>query len=117
MSKKIITPESEIIEQTALTLAASFYEIGRSQGLTSKHKNARKYAKANFEQFIPRAIEHLLEMLSNPSFDPKAKELIYTAIMERANNEELRQLFPSETANDKHLNNFELPKNFLEQFK
>jgi hypothetical protein len=114
--KKIITPESEIIEQTALTLAASFYEVGRSSGLQSKHKNARSYAKANMELFIPRALEHLLEMLGNPSFPQDGKDLIYRAIMERSNDDDMRTLFPSDTQNDIHLNNFQLPKDFMEQY-
>lgn len=112
--KKIVAPESEIIEQTALELACVFYEAGRSSGLTSKHKNARAYAKANLEVFLPKAIEYLVSMLGNPQFDPKAKELIYNALMERTNNEDMRTLFPSDTENDRHLNNFELPKDFME---
>jgi len=112
--KKIVAPESEIIEQTALELACVFFEAGRSSGLTSKHKDARAYAKANLEVFLPKAIEYLVSMLGNPQFDPKAKELIYKAIMERTNDESMRTLFPSETENDAHLNNFELPKDFME---
>lgn len=113
---RIVKPESEIIEQTALELAATFYEAGRSSGLTSKHKDARAYAKANLELFIPKSIEYLTSMLGNPQFDPKAKELIYQALLERANDQDMRELFPSDTENDKHLNNFKLPKEFMEQY-
>ena len=37
---KIHKPESELIEHTAMKLAAAFYETGKSQGLTSKYKDA-----------------------------------------------------------------------------
>lgn len=91
---KVIKPESEIIEQTALQLAATFYEIGRGQGLTSKYKNARLYAKANFEKFIPKALDVLHEMLGNSSTSEDQKELIYTALIERANDPSLNSIFP-----------------------
>lgn len=91
---KVIKPESEIIEQTALELAATFYEICRGQGLTSKYKNARLYAKANFEKFIPKALDTLTAMLGNLSTPENQKELIYKAILERANDPSLNSIFP-----------------------
>ena len=60
---KTIVPKYTVIEQTAIQLAACFYEAGRSSGLKSKHKNARAYAKANLERFIPKAIDILTTML------------------------------------------------------
>lgn len=89
LSRKIVTPQSILIEQTALAIAAEYYEIGRSQGLKSKHKNARAYARANVEKFIPLAVENLLKMLSLPHVPQEQKDLIYDAIMERTNDPEL----------------------------
>lgn len=89
LEKKIITPESLLIEKTALDLACSFYEIGRSQGLKSKYKNAKQYAKKNLEQFIPKAIEVLIDMLSKDHVPEDQKSLIYSALMERTNDKDL----------------------------
>lgn len=85
MSKINYEPKSSLIEKTASALATEFYEIGRSQGLTSKYKNHRAYARANLEKFIPKAIEYLITMLGNPSFPELAKAEIYEALMERHN--------------------------------
>lgn len=94
--KKIVTPTHTLIEKTALELAATWYEIGRSQGLTSKHKNARKYAKANLEKFIPNAIEILLQMLvPNSNATEAMKAEIYEALMERHNDPELCAVLPN----------------------
>jgi len=90
MSKlKIIEPHSILIEETALKFAAAYYEVGRSQGLTSKFKNARAFAKANVERFIPMAVQTLMDMLSNPSTPETQKEMIYQAFTERANDPDL----------------------------
>jgi len=90
MSKlKIIEPHSILIEETALKFAATYYEVGRSQGLTSKFKNARAFAKANVERFIPMAVQTLMDMLSNPSTPETQKEMIYQAFTERANDPDL----------------------------
>lgn len=89
LEKNIVTPQSLLIEQTALSMAASYYEVGRSQGLTSKFKNARAFAKANVERFIPMAVQTLMDMLSNPSTPETQKEMIYQAFTERANDPDL----------------------------
>jgi len=86
---KIIEPHSILIEETALKFAATYYEVGRSQGLTSKFKNARAFAKANVERFIPMAVQTLMDMLSNPSTPETQKEMIYQAFTERANDPDL----------------------------
>lgn len=86
---KIIEPHSILIEETALKFAAAYYEVGRSQGLTSKFKNARAFAKANVERFIPMAVQTLMDMLSNPSTPETQKEMIYQAFTERANDPDL----------------------------
>lgn len=91
MSKlnKIITPQSVLIEKTALEFATTYYEVGRSQGLTSKYKNAKAFAKANVEKFIPKAVETLIDMMGNPACPQEQKDLIYDAFMERSNDPEL----------------------------
>lgn len=89
LEKKLIKPESLVIEKTALELAAIFYEAGRSSGLTSKHKDARSFAKANVEQFIPKAIELLMDIISKDSTPQDQRDLIYDAFLERSNDKEL----------------------------
>lgn len=86
---KIVTPQSLLIEKTALELAANFLEIGKGQGLTSKHKDARAYAKANVEKFIPKAVELLMDIIANPATSQEQKDFIYDAFMERTNDENL----------------------------
>ena len=49
VQNQAVAPHSILIEQTALELAATYYEVGRSQGLTSKFKDARAFAKANIK--------------------------------------------------------------------
>src|ERR1700677_3109797 len=86
LEKKIVKPNNILIEKVAGEFAAVFYEIGRSQGLTSKYKSARAYARANMEKFIPKAIEHLIECLGPKStLPPEAKEEIYDCLMDRVN--------------------------------
>src|SRR4051812_39706072 len=91
MSKfnKIITPASILIEKTAGELAATMYEAGRSSGMTSRYKNARAYARANLERFIPKAVELLIDIMSRPNTPPDQKELIYQALMERTNDQQV----------------------------
>lgn len=79
------TPTLKLIEHVAAEMAAVFYETGRSQGMTSKYKNARVYAMNNLEKFIPHAIKHLMTMLGNPSISAEMKEEIYDCLMERVN--------------------------------
>lgn len=83
MSK--LLPQSVIIEKTALSFAAEMYEDCRSKGMTSKFKNARAYAKANFEMYIPAAINILLDMLNSPTVSAHEKDEIMLAMQERIN--------------------------------
>lgn len=78
-----------LIEKTAAELAATFYEACRSSGMTSKHKNARSYAKANIEKFIPKAIELLMSMMTMDHISDVLKNEIYEAFLERSNDPEL----------------------------
>ncbi len=109
LQPKLITPQSLVIEKTALDLAAVFYEAGRSSGLKSKHKNARAFAKANVERFIPKAVELLMDILGKDSTPADQKEMIYEALMERANDVELSNCgipafkVPIDYKSDKHV--------------
>lgn len=89
MNKILQAPKSVIIEKTALELAATWYEIGRGQGMTSRYKNAREYAKNNFKTFIPKAVEILTEMLGKPNVSEHEKQEIYIALLERVNDPDL----------------------------
>lgn len=89
LERKLITPQSLVIEKTALELATAYHEAGRSSGLISKHKNAKAFAKANVEKFIPKAIEILMQILSNPATPQEQRDLIYDAFMERSNDPDL----------------------------
>lgn len=86
---KIVKPESELIEHTAMKLATAFYEAGRSQGLTSKYKDAKGYALRHVKEFTPLAINYLMDMLGKSSTPQDQKDAIYDAIMERTNDVEL----------------------------
>lgn len=93
---KIVTPKSILIEETALSLATTWYEIGRGQGLTSKHKDAKAYAKANLEKFIPNSVAILIDMLKPTSNCIKEmRDMIYEAFMERHNDPELLNVLPN----------------------
>lgn len=93
---KIITPKQTIIEQTAASLAATFYEVGRGQGLTSKYKSARAYARANLNKFIPKATDLLMDMLKPTSnCTEEMRNMIYEAFMERVNDPGLCEIMPN----------------------
>ena len=108
--KKIIKPHSSLIENVAANIAAEFYEIGRTQGLHSKHKTPRAYARANFEKFIPNAVKHLMDMLGSSMVSENEKQAIYDALLERANDSDLSIL---DSVKKPSVNNFKLPDNFL----
>lgn len=94
LQPKLIKPESTLIEKTALELAASFWEIGRGQGLKSKYKDAKSYAKAYVVKFIPKAVDVLMDILANPQ-TPEAQRLaVYDAFLERANDKDLSNTIP-----------------------
>lgn len=94
IQKKLIKPESTLIEKTALELAAAFYEVGRGQGLKSKYKDHKSYARAHVKQFIPKAVDILMDMLAKDSIPKEQKDAIYDAIMERTNDKELSNTIP-----------------------
>lgn len=87
---KIIQPHSMLIEQTAGQYAAIFWEACRSSGMKpGRHKNARSYARANLEKFIPLVVKNLIEVMSRPETSIEMKETIYQAILERTNDQQL----------------------------
>lgn len=94
LSRKLIKPESVLIEKTALELATAFYEVGRSQGLTSKYKTHKEYAKRHVKEFIPKAVELLMQILANPATPEDQRMAIYDAFLERANDKDLSNTIP-----------------------
>jgi len=89
------SPKLNILEHVALELAATFYEVGRGQGLKSKYKTARAYAFANLEKFVPHATKHLLSMLHRSDISVDQKNEIYDCIMERVNDPTAQSLAES----------------------
>ena len=92
LQNQLITPHSLVIEKTALELAACFFEAGRSSGLTSKHKHAKSFAKANVKIFIPKAVDLLMDILGNPNTPEDQRQMIYDSFMERSNDKELSNI-------------------------
>lgn len=88
-------PKFNLIEKVALELAGVFYDTGRSQGLTSKHKSAKHYAAHNIEKFVPHALKHLMEILCNPSTPDAMKQEIYESIQERINDPQVQKFADS----------------------
>lgn len=90
MSKKIVKPINPLIYKVAASMAAIMYETGRSQGMTSKHKNARSYARAYIEKYIPMAVKTLIEMLKPTSNCSDFMRMeIYEALLDPVNDPEL----------------------------
>ncbi len=88
--KSEVKPLNPLIYRTAAQFAAEWYEIGRSQGLTSIHKNAKRYAAANFEKFVPKVIETFLHMLKPTSgISEHMKQEIYSALIDPVNDPNL----------------------------
>lgn len=90
----------DVIEHTALEFAITFYEAGRSSGLTSKYKTARLYALHNYQKFLPKALETLIEMLSHDDIHENVKQRIHEAIIERVNDPVVKDIFPNEALPD-----------------
>lgn len=101
MSKlKIITPGSVLIEKTAGEMAGVFYDAARSSGMKViklqgqkinllNFKTPRSFARSHLEKFIPAAIESLVTIMGRPNTPPESKQMIYDAIMERTNDEQV----------------------------
>ncbi len=95
LPRRFIKPESILIEQTALKLATEFYEIGRSQGLTSKYKTHQAYARRHLNEFVPKAVELLMDILANPKTPQDQRDMILDAFLERTNDVELSDSIPA----------------------
>lgn len=90
MTKKIVKPINPLIYKVAGEFAAVMYDTGRAQGMVSKHKNARSYARAYIEKYIPIAVKHLIELLKPTSNCTDFMRMeIYEALMDPVNDPEL----------------------------
>jgi hypothetical protein len=101
--QKIFKAEFDLIEHTAMQFAVAFYEGCRNRDMLPKnlnHNTPRLWALHNFERFIPKAVETLIDMLSRNDIAEPMKEKIYLAIQERTNDKELQQIFPIDTLPD-----------------
>jgi RNA-binding protein YhbY len=103
MKLKIIEPKIDLIEKTAGEFAGVFYDACRSsnmkiiqlQGKTInllKYKGPKQFARAHFEKFIPAATHSLIEILSKETTSEEKKRVIYEALMERVNDDQLNEL-------------------------
>lgn len=101
---KIVDPSDVIIEKTAGQFAGTFFEAARSSGMgiitlqgqkidLRKYKNnPRNFARAHLEKFIPAAIEALTTILGRENTPASQKEIIYNALMERVNDQQLSDM-------------------------
>lgn len=90
MTHLIKKPINPLIYKVAGEFAAIMYETGRSQGMKSKHKNARSYAQAYLEKYIPLAVKHLIELLKPTSNCTDFMRMeIYEALMDPVNDPDL----------------------------
>lgn len=101
---KIVSPSNVIIEKTAGQFAGTFFEAARSSGMgiitlqgqkidLRKYKNnPRNFACAHLEKFIPAAIEALTTILGRENTPASQKEIIYNALMERVNDQQLSDM-------------------------
>ncbi len=95
---KLTTPKFDILEEFALKFAMEYYEVARSQGIkprNPKHKTARLWALHRFTDFLPKAVEVAIEMLTNdsPTITKHMKDKIYLALMERINDPVVNKVF------------------------
>jgi len=93
LHKRILQgPKHTLFEQVAAEFAAIWWETGMSQGMTSQYKDARSFARAKFEKFIPVAIKHCVELLNRQDIPQLAKAEIYDALMERQNDPDINAM-------------------------
>lgn len=92
-----------LIEKTSAEMAGTFFDAARSSGLKVIHlqgktinlmryRRTRDFAKAHLEKFIPAALKSLIDIMSMPHTPPDQKQLIYDAIMERTNDEQVQDM-------------------------
>jgi len=93
LSSKLIRPRDILIEKTAGELAATWFEAALNtpeiNTLRKKYRNdPKRYARMNFEKFIPAAVNILIGMLGRQDLPLEMREEIYNAIIDRANDPE-----------------------------
>lgn len=81
-----VAKSGSIIESTAIEMCAAFYDVAMQQGLPTTYKSQRKYVKANWEKFIPKALDALMQILGG-DYPDEMKKPIYAAVVERANHQ------------------------------
>lgn len=81
-----VAPAASIIEATAIEMCAAYYDVAMQQGLPTSYKSQRKYVKANWEKFVPKALDALLQILGG-DYSDEMKKPIYAAVIERANHQ------------------------------
>jgi len=97
---KIVDPSNVVVEKVAGEMAGVFYDAARSSGLKViqlqgqkinllKYKTPRAFARSHLEKFIPAAVEALIEIMSRPNTPADQKEMIYQALMERVNDQDI----------------------------
>lgn len=97
---KIVDPSNVIVEKTAGEFAGVWYDAARSSGMTKvklqgdiinllKYKSPRDFARRHLEKFIPAAVHALIDIMSRDTTPVEQKDIIYNAIMERANDVQL----------------------------
>ena len=104
MKFKLVEPHTILIEQTAGKFAAEFFEAARNSGMKvimlqnekinlMRYKNdPRRFARVHLEKFIPAAVHALIEILSKPETPEPMKEVIYQALQERINDEQVNAM-------------------------
>lgn len=85
-------PKYTLFENVAAEFACIWWETGRSQGMTSKFKDARSFARANFEKFIGEAIKHCVTLLGRQDIPDLAKQEIWDALYERNNDPDINAM-------------------------
>lgn len=110
LSHKLKDPSDVIVEKTAGAFAATFFEAARSSGLKvimlqgkkinlmKYSENPRNFARRHLEAFIPAAVHSLIEIMSRPNCPEEQKLMIYNALMERVNDQDLDMM--AKTAGD-----------------
>lgn len=109
MNFKIKDPSTVIVEKTAGEFAGVFYDAARSSGMKLiklqgktinllRYKSARDFARRHIEAFIPAAVHSLIEIMSRENTPEPQKRLIYEALMERVNDQDLDMI--AKTAGD-----------------
>lgn len=110
MKFKLKDPSDVIVEKTAGSFAANFFEAARSSDMgiimlqgqridLRKFKNdPRAFARRHLEKFIPAAVHALNEIMCNPNTPEDQRQIIYNALMERVNDPDLDMM--AKTAGD-----------------